>query len=75
MFKFEKILIKVLKSTINKLEEDIQKQKEEIDMHKHNEIILLDNLAESREKIRNLENNLEFVTNNLTLEDKQKIGL
>ena len=44
-------------------------------IHEHNEVIFLDNLTKAREKIQNLENNLEFVTNNLSAQKKQKIGL
>lgn len=75
MFGFNKILIKTLKNTINDLEKDLKNQKYINKIHEHNEVILLDNLAEAREKIQNLENNLEFVTNNLSTQKKQKIGL
>ena len=72
---FNKILIKTLKNTINELEKDLENQKDMNKVHKHNEVILLNNLAEARAKIKNLENNLEFVTNNLSAQKKQKIGL
>ena len=75
MFGFNKILIKTLKNTINELEKDLENQKYINKIHEHNEVILLDNLTEAREKIQNLENNLEFVTNNLSAQNKQKIGL
>ena len=75
MFIFNKILIKTLKNTINELEKDLENQKYINKIQENNEVILLDNLTEAREKIQNLENNLEFVTNNLSEEDKQKIGL
>lgn len=75
MFVFNKILIKTLKNTINELEKDIENQKYINKIHEHNEVILLDNLVEARVKIQNLENNLEFITNNLSAQTKQKIGL
>ena len=75
MFGFNKILIKTLKNTINELEKDLENQKYINEIHEHNEVIFLDNLTKAREKIQNLENNLEFVTNNLSAQKKQKIGL
>lgn len=72
---FNKMLIKTLKNTINDLEKDLENQKYINKIHKHNEVILLNNLAEARAKIKNLENNLEFVTNNLSAQKKKKIGL
>lgn len=75
MFGFNRILIKTLKNVINDLEKDLENQKYINKIHEHNEVILLDNLAEAREEIQNIENNLEFITNNLSEEDKQKIGL
>lgn len=72
---FNKILIKTLKNTINNLEEELQHEKNLNKIHQHNEVILLDNLSEARAKIQNLENNLEFVANNLSAQKKQKIGL
>ena len=72
---FNKILIKTLKNTINELEKNLDEQKHINKLHQHNEVILLNNLAEARAKIKNLENNLEFVTNNLSAQKKKKIGL
>ena len=72
---FNKILIKTLKNTINELENNLEEQKYINKVHQHNEVILLNNLAEARAKIKNLENNLEFVTNNLSAQKKKKIGL
>lgn len=76
MFKiFNTLLINAYKKTVKNLEEDLEHQKYINSIHEHNEVILLDNLIEAREKIQNLENNLEFVTNNLSAQKKQKIGL
>ena len=72
---FNKTLIKTLKNTINELEKNLDEQKYINKVHQHNEVILLNNLAEARAKIKNLENNLEFVTNNLSAQKKKKIGL
>lgn len=76
MFKiFNTLLINAYKKTVKDLEEDLEHQKYINSIHEHNEVILLDNLIEARAKIQNLENNLEFVTNNLSAQKKQKIGL
>lgn len=72
---FNKTLIKTLKNTINELEKNLDEQKHINKLHQHNEVILINNLAEARAKIKNLENNLEFVTNNLSAQKKKKIGL
>ena len=72
---FNKILIKTLKNTINELEKDLENQKYMNKVHEHNEVILLNNLAESRAKIKNLENNLEFVTNNLSPAKKKLLNI
>ena len=72
---FNNTLIKTLKNTINELEKNLDEQKHINKVHQHNEVILLNNLAEARAKIKNLENNLEFVTNNLSAQKKKKIGL
>lgn len=76
MFKiFNTLLINAYKKTVKELEEDLEHQKYINSIHEHNEVILLDNLMEARAKIQNLENNLEFVTNNLSTQKKKKIGL
>ena len=68
LFKTKNMLIQSLKGVKNSLE---KKNK----MYENDIIILLDSSKELREEIRNLENNLEFVTNNLSAQKKKKIGL
>lgn len=63
-FKNERIAMK---------ENYIEKQKEEIRILKHNELILLENAEESRAKIRDLENNIEFLVNNLSPQKRKLI--
>lgn len=75
LFKTKNMLIQSLKGVINSLEKENLQLKEKNKMYEHDTIILLDNAKELREEIRNLENNLEFVTNNLSVQKKKKLGL
>ena len=75
LFKTKKRLIQSLKGVINSLEKENLQLKEKNKMYEHDIIILLDSSKELREEIRNLENNLEFVTNNLSAQKKKRIGL
>lgn len=70
---FKKKLINTLKSTINdledeklKLKEEIRKEKEKGRLYQHDLIIFLENAEENRKKIVDLENNIEFLVNNLS---------
>lgn len=70
---FKKKLINTLKSTINdledeklKLKEEIRKEKEKNRIYQHDLVILLQNAEENRKKIVDLENNIEFLVNNLS---------
>lgn len=70
---FKKKLINTLKSTINdledeklKLKEEIKKEKEKNRIYQHDLVILLQNAEENRKKIIDLENNIEFLVNNLS---------
>lgn len=70
---FKKKLINTLKSTINdledkklKLKEEIRKEKEKDRLYQHDLVILLQNAEENRKKIVDLENNIEFLVNNLS---------
>lgn len=72
----------LLKKTINNLEDDIDLANSKIENrdrilndYQEENVILLNNSTELRAKIKNLENNLEFVTNNLSAQKKKKIGL
>ena len=75
LFKTKNMLIQSLNGVINSLEKENLQLKEKNKMYEHDIIILLDSSKELREEIRNLENNLEFVTNNLSAQKKKKIRL
>lgn len=75
LFKTKNMLIQSLKGVINSLEKENLQLKEKNKMYEHDIIILLDSSKELREEIKKLENNLEFVTNNLSVQKKKKIGL
>lgn len=69
-----------LKNTIKNLEEDLDRanfkiecKNEKIEDYQAEHEILLENAYEAREKIRNLENNLELVTNNLPKQIKELV--
>ena len=70
-FSLRKTLLKV----INSLEEENKQLKNKMKEKEHDNLILLNNSIELRRKIKDLENNIDFITNNLSEEDKQKIGL
>ncbi|MCI8411968.1 MAG: hypothetical protein HFJ40_06020 [Clostridia bacterium] len=75
-----KKLIETLKNTINNLEKEITDLKLKVeqrdlmlkDYQKEHEI-LLNNSAELRVKIVDLENNIELLTNNLSKQNKELI--
>lgn len=75
LFKTKNMLIQSLNGVINSLEKENLQLKEKNKMYERDIIILLDSSKELREEIRNLENNLEFVTNNLSAQKKKKIRL
>lgn len=75
LFKTKNMLIQSLKGVINSLEKENLQLKEKNKMYEHDIIILLDSSKELREEIKKLENNLEFVTNNLSEQKKKRIGL
>ena len=72
---FKKGLINTLKSVINELEEENQHLRYAVEEKDKNNVILLENNMRLRKEIKNLENNLEFVTNNLSAQKRKKIGL
>lgn len=61
-FKLRKTLLKV----IEQLEEDKEELENKLKEKEHNNLILLQNASEQRAKIKDLENNIEFLVNNLT---------
>lgn len=64
-------LIQVLKNTINSLEDDLQAEKRQNNQLINDNIILLENSRELRAKIVDLENNVEFLYNNLSAQKKK----
>lgn len=75
LFKTRKKLINNLKKVINSLEYENNQLKEKNRIYEKDLIILLDNAKEFRERITDLENNIELLTNNLSPAKKEKIGL
>lgn len=73
---FEKIKIRNhLFEVINQLEEENLRLKDKIKEQEHNNIILIENGINLRSKIKDLENNIEFLSNNLSPKKKKEIGL
>lgn len=73
---FEKIKIRNhLFEVINQLEEENLRLKDKIKEQEHNNIILIENGMNLRSKIKDLENNIEFLSNNLSPKKKKEIGL
>lgn len=73
---FEKIKIRNhLFEVINQLEEENSRLKDKIKEQEHNNIILIENGMNLRSKIKDLENNIEFLSNNLSSKKKKEIGL
>ena len=77
---FYKKLIETLKKTINNLEKektDLELKVEQRDLmlkdYQEEHEILLNNSAELRGKIEDLENNIELLTNNLSEENKELV--
>ena len=70
-FSLRKTLLKV----INSLEEENKQLKNKMEEKEHDNLILLNNSIELRRKIKDLENNIEFLVNNLSSIKKKKIGL
>ena len=73
---FEKIKIRNhLFEVINQLEEENSRLKDKIKEQEHNNIILIENEMKLRSKIKDLDNNIEFLSNNLSPKKKKEIGL
>lgn len=78
---FSKKLIETLKNTINNLEKEISDLKLKVEQrdlmlkdYQEEREILLNNSAELRAKIVDLENNIELLTNNLLEENKALVS-
>lgn len=61
-FKLRKTLLKV----IEQLEEEKEELENKLKEKEHNNLMLLQNASEQRARIKDLENNIEFLVNNLT---------
>lgn len=71
---FNKKLIKRLKETINSLDDELDIKEAVIESYQKENEILLENLEELRDKITDLENNIEFLTNNLSEKNKELVN-
>lgn len=62
---FNRKLIKTLKATINSLENDLENEKQKNSYLTKDLVVMIQNETKSRKRITDLENNIEFLTNNL----------
>lgn len=62
---FNRKLIKTLKATINSLENDLENEKQKNSYLIKDLVVMIQNQSKSRKKIIDLENNIEFLTNNI----------
>lgn len=60
----------ILKENLEATEKALEEEKEKNRLYLHDILILLKNAEENREQIKVLENNVEFLTNNLSDECK-----
>ncbi len=60
----------ILKENLQSTEKALEEEKEKNRLYLHDILILLKNAEENREQIKVLENNVEFLTNNLSDECK-----
>lgn len=74
-YKEEKRINKTLRRTINELEEENRKLKEQNRLLNHDCTVVLENEVKNRGKIKDLENNIEFLVNNLPKSKIKKLGL
>lgn len=65
--------IKALIETNNKLEDKLKKEQEKNRINQNNLAIILENNTETRKKIEDLENNIEFLVNNLSKQKRELI--
>ncbi len=70
---FNRRLIKALKRTINSLEEDLQNEKAKNSYLTNDCLVLLNNSSRDRNKIIDLENNIEFLVNNLSAKKRELV--
>lgn len=59
-------LIETLKQTINSLQEELENEKQKNSYLTKDLVVLLNNEMMNRKKMTDMENNIEFLVNNLT---------
>lgn len=64
----------ILKENLQSTEKALEEEKEKNRLYLHDILILLKNAEENREQIKVLENNVEFLTNNLSDECKMLLN-
>lgn len=64
----------ILKENLESTEKALEEEKEKNRLYLHDILILLKNAEENREQIKVLENNVEFLTNNLSDECKMLLN-
>ena len=64
----------ILKENLESTEKALEDEKEKNRLYLHDILILLKNAEENREQIKVLENNVEFLTNNLSNECKMLLN-
>lgn len=75
MWNKNKLLVQTLKHVVNELEDENNDLKLKLEEQDRNNLILLENSMKLRAKIKDLENNLELVTNNLSAQKRKQLGL
>lgn len=77
---FNRKLIKTLKKTINNLQDDLDLANSRVENrdnilkdYQEEHVILLENATESRNKVVDLENNIELLVNNLSEQNKELV--
>ena len=70
----QKRIIAILKENLQSTEKALEEEKEKNRLYLHDILILLKNAEENREQIKVLENNVEFLTNNLSDECKMLLN-
>lgn len=71
---FKRKLVKTLKNTINNLEQELKEEKTRNEIYQKDMVILLKNSEKQRKKIKDLENNIELLVNNLSEKNKELIS-
>lgn len=70
----QKRINEILKENLQSTEKALDEEKEKNRLYLHDILILLKNAEEDRAKIKVLENNVEFLTNNLSDECKMLLN-